>query len=260
MPVYDYEGKRITVDKNGVSANLLKSGLLAHRGWSQAPENTMPAIEEAVANGFTHIEIDLNWTSDNVCVLLHDNSISRTSNGTGNIGSMTYEQALQYDFGSWKSSEYVGTKIPKLSEALQYARYKNVSLQLDIASNSKNPTQANLQAMIADIINCGMIENVTICCYPNRGQQLLALNPNLYLTMGLDTYTVEQVAEIVKGCQFFCLSRESNVYDAELAKTAHENGWKIQTWTIDNASNAKNYFIGGCDWIITNTLKPSDLE
>ena len=260
MSIYDYQGNKLVADGNRfVSDALQRSGVLSHRGWYEAPENTLPAIEEAVEHGYTHVEVDLNWTSDNVCVLLHDNTINRTSNGTGTISNMTYAQVSQYDFGSWKSAQYTGTKIPKLTEVLQYARYKNIALQLDIASQSKNPTTANLQGMIDDIVSCGMLNSVTICCYPNRGEQLLALNPDLLLTMGLDTYTIDQVAEIVKNCAFFCLSRATNVYDENTAKTAHNKGWKIQTWTVDTAADVEDYILGGCDWVITNSVLPNDL-
>lgn len=54
-----------------------------------------------------------------VPVLLHDDTIDRTSDGTGNITKMTFDAVRQYDFGSWFSTEFTGTKIPSLEEFLQ---------------------------------------------------------------------------------------------------------------------------------------------
>ena len=86
---------------------------VAHRGYSSfAPENTLPAYIMAYDMGFSYVECDLMWTSDEEPVLLHDASIDRTSDGTGNIAELTLAQARNYDYGSWKSAVYTGTLIP----------------------------------------------------------------------------------------------------------------------------------------------------
>lgn len=93
-----------------------------HRGYapdgSGAPENTIPAFQLSAKMGFRYVETDVAYTSDKVPVLLHDKAVDRTSNGTGNINEMTFAEARQLDFGSWKSSAYAGTKIPTLEEFL----------------------------------------------------------------------------------------------------------------------------------------------
>ena len=72
-----------------------------HRGYSyEAPENTIPAYIMSKKKGFTYVEGDVSFTKDNVAVLLHDATIDRTSNGSGNITSLYYQELLQYDFGS----------------------------------------------------------------------------------------------------------------------------------------------------------------
>lgn len=255
--IFDKDGNKVVE----LSDVLIQNNLLSHRGAPNAPENTMPAIVEAVETlGFKHVEVDLGWTSDNVCVLLHDTTINRTSNGTGSIGSMTLEQALTYDFGSWKGSQYTGTKIPTLKEVLQYAKFRNVALQLDIADLNKNPSAENLQSMIDDIMETGMIGQVTICCYLARAQQIVNIHPYICLALGISTNTESEFKQIANKCGFLALSTGTASFTSALAEMAHKNGWKIQTWTIDNAQTAKSTFINGCDWIITNNLEPSDLE
>ena len=88
-----------------------------HRGYSyESPENTIPAYIMSKDKGFTYVEGDVAFTKDNVAVLLHDNTIDRTSNGSGKITDFYYQELLQYDFGSWFSSEYEGVKIPTFKE------------------------------------------------------------------------------------------------------------------------------------------------
>ena len=58
--------------------------VIAHRGMrSHAPENTISAFKIALQNGFPHIELDVQLTADNVCVVFHDDNLDRTSNGSG---------------------------------------------------------------------------------------------------------------------------------------------------------------------------------
>lgn len=97
------------------SANLVKTvNSVNHRGYNTiAPENTLPAYKLSRKMGFECVETDVAFTSDGVAVLLHDGTINRTArnaDGTSisssiDIGSITYDQALDYDFGIWKSAD-----------------------------------------------------------------------------------------------------------------------------------------------------------
>lgn len=90
-----------------------------HRGdRADAPENTMPAFEAAFASGLRVVETDVQLTADGHPVLLHDPTVDRTTNGTGNIADLTLEQVEALDAGSWYSKEFAGTRIPRLEQFL----------------------------------------------------------------------------------------------------------------------------------------------
>lgn len=94
---------------------------IAHRGASgHAPENTIPAIEMAIDMGADMIAIDVHITKDGEVVVLHDEQVDRTTNGSGNVHDFTFEELQQLDAGSWFSPEYAGEKIPSLDEALKH--------------------------------------------------------------------------------------------------------------------------------------------
>lgn len=112
----------------------------AHRGVSAyAPENTMPAFEEAVAQKIEFIETDPQFTKDGVIVLMHDSTINRTcrnADGTEiqmplRVCDLTYKELLQYDAGIRKGEQFRGTKIPTLEELLAFAEGKDVIIELD---------------------------------------------------------------------------------------------------------------------------------
>ena len=112
----------------------------AHRGVStENPENTMPAFVAAVQQGYKIIELDVEVTKDLQFVLLHDSTINRTArheNGdliadTVNIRDITYEEALQYDFGLWFSPKFKGTKIPLFEDVLRFSQQNGIKLKID---------------------------------------------------------------------------------------------------------------------------------
>ncbi|MFW6319021.1 MAG: glycerophosphodiester phosphodiesterase family protein [Bacillota bacterium] len=95
--------------------------IIAHRGASvDAPENTLAAIELALEDEADAIEIDVRLTKDNVPVLIHDATLTRTTDDTENtpVSSLTYDELLAYDAGGWFDEAFIGEPIPTLEEAL----------------------------------------------------------------------------------------------------------------------------------------------
>lgn len=111
---------------------------IAHRGYSiGAPENTLPAYRMAKEKGFDYAECDVSFTKDGVAVLLHDSTIDRTSDGEGKVSDFTYEELLQYDFGSWFSDEYKGTKIPTFAEFIELCIEIDLHPYIELKANGE---------------------------------------------------------------------------------------------------------------------------
>lgn len=114
--------------------NVVKA--VAHRGTMlYVPENTLCAYKNAYNLGFTWIETDICFTSDGKYVMLHDDTIDRTSNGTGNVTSKTLAELKELDFGSWFNADFVGEKIPTLEETLLLCRSLSMHIILEIKSS-----------------------------------------------------------------------------------------------------------------------------
>ena len=102
--------------------------LLAHRGFSgNYPENSplafRMAVEKTAADGF---ESDVHITKDGKLVIFHDASVERTSNGTGFIKDMTYDELLSLDIGAWKSPGFAGQHIWTFGQLLDFCKETNV--------------------------------------------------------------------------------------------------------------------------------------
>ena len=138
-----------------------------HRGYNTvAPENTIPAFKLSAKNGFKYVESDVQFTSDSVPVMIHDSTIDRTSDGTGNVKDMTYAQISQYDFGSWKSSAYTGTKIPTLYEFLECCKECGLTPYIELKTVL---TDAQCNIIENALKQYGMINDATFISFmPNE--------------------------------------------------------------------------------------------
>lgn len=112
----------------------------AHKGVStECPENTLPAFIAAIDQGYDAIELDVSVTRDMQFVLHHDDTINRTGrlkNGDVipepvKIGDITYQEALNYDFGIGFSKAFAGTPLPLLSDVLALAEKHHIPLKID---------------------------------------------------------------------------------------------------------------------------------
>lgn len=107
----------------------------AHRGASgYCPENTMAAFRKAIELGATGIETDVQMTSDGELVLIHDESLLRTTSVNKLVKDVTFSELRQLDAGSWFASEYANEKIPSLDELLELAAEHAIKLNIEIKS------------------------------------------------------------------------------------------------------------------------------
>jgi glycerophosphoryl diester phosphodiesterase len=97
--------------------------IIAHRGYSaRAPENTLAAIEAAIAAGADAVEFDLHVSADGVPVLFHDELLERTSDGKGPLRASSLSALRKLDAGSWFAPRFRGEPIPTFADALERLR------------------------------------------------------------------------------------------------------------------------------------------
>ena len=132
-----YEGFTDIQTSNAVQSND-DFGTIAHRGFaSKAPENTFASFDTAIENNFLYIETDVQLTSDNIPVIIHDEKVDRTSDGKGKVSEKTLTDIKKLDAGSWFSSKFKNEKIPTLSELLK--KYNNkIHLVLELKSDQSD--------------------------------------------------------------------------------------------------------------------------
>lgn len=235
---YRWDGRLFNMDTAGGSPDVyanIKS--VAHRGYSVgAPENTLAAFRAAKAMGFKYVECDVAFTSDKVPVLLHDDTIDRTSNGTGAVASMTYAQLLQYDFGSWKGSEYAGEKIPRFEDFIRLCRDIGLHPYIEIKGEV---TAGRIDDLVQIVRRHGMIRNVTWVSFSiNNLYEVLNLDPaaRIGLNCTLSASAIDDMVSISDGANEPFIMAGYGSITAELVGYCADSEIPVEAWTVNDAS------------------------
>lgn len=112
-----------------------KAAVVAHRGGGHdAPENTIAAIREASKNGATGVELDLEFSADGVPILMHDDTIDRTTNGSGPLSQMRFSDLRKLDAAAKHRlrEKFAGEKIPTLEEAVEECIKLQLTIYFDV--------------------------------------------------------------------------------------------------------------------------------
>ncbi|XP_076329192.1 glycerophosphodiester phosphodiesterase 1-like isoform X2 [Tachypleus tridentatus] len=154
--------------------------IYAHRGGGHdAPENTLAAFRKAKENGATGVEFDISLTKDSVAVLLHDDTVDRTTSGSGSIRDMTFHEVRELDASKHhpQSSLYEGEKIPTLEEGVQECLKLNLRMIFDVKEYDEKALKAVLDIFekYSELYKVAVVASF----YPNFIYQLRSANPNI---------------------------------------------------------------------------------
>lgn len=112
----------------------------AHRGWSEKyPENTMTAFRKAIEVGVDQIETDIRITKDGELVCIHDETVDRTTNGSGRVCDFTLAELRELDAGIRKGEEFAGERIPTFIEFMELVKdHPTMTLDIELKERPKN--------------------------------------------------------------------------------------------------------------------------
>jgi len=137
--------------------------IAGHRGdRAAAPENTLPAMQSAIDSEMEFVETDVQLTKDGVPVLMHDDTIDRTTNGTGEVGQHNYKALRKLDAGSWFSKKFSKTKVPSLAEFLAIVEPSSKKVLLEL----KGFWEEDEVQVVIDLVRANALEHrVTLASF-----------------------------------------------------------------------------------------------
>ncbi|MFG2975153.1 glycerophosphodiester phosphodiesterase [Streptomyces sp. NPDC048331] len=241
----------------------------AHRGASAyAPENTLDAIDLAMQMGFDWVENDVQRTKDGVLVVIHDDTLARTTDveqrfpnrAPWKVGDFTAAEIAQLDAGSWFGDEYTGASVPTLRQYIDRVQRNQQKLLLEIKKPELYP---GIEAQTLQVLDeAGWLDErhvtrrlVVQSFSADSVRVVHGLRPDL-VTAFLGTPTV---ADLPRYAEF---TDRINPWHTTISADwvsavhgllgAHGRAMEVDTWIVDDAATARKVQDMGVDGIITN--------
>jgi len=234
--------------------------VIAHRGLSgAAPENTMAAFQAAADLG-VGFELDVTLSATGEVVILHDDTLGRTTNGRGEIGDFSLAEIKALDAGSWFDEAFAGESIPTLREVLE--RFGGV-VPIDIEIKDRKPHEPLADAVVSEIERAGLVDKVFVTAFnPYMLVRVREKNPDIRRGMLTATFKDEDLSLIEKVILRRLLFR-GKVKPAIIAeeqvrikkrkvKKWHRHGYEVLVWTVNDKAGMQQMIEAGVDGIITN--------
>ncbi len=224
--------------------------IVAHRGNSElAPENTEAAILKAIEQGIKHIEIDIQRTSDNILVLMHDNNIERTTDGVGLISEMTWEEVSSLDAGSYFSSEFAGEGVPTLNSILELVVERDIKLYVEVKNPEIYPGIEN--QIIAAVKKYQARDQVVIISFDLEWLEVVQKSEE-NIDFGQISLGLGKTSRLPEAATVH-VHWASVIIDPTLVKRAHDRGYQVIVWTVNDLPKMKVMLLLGVDGITTNS-------
>ena len=227
--------------------------IFAHRGDSaHAPENTLAAFELALKRGAPAIEFDVKLTSDRQVVIIHDQTLNRTTNGSGAVTKQPLASLRELDAGSWKSAEFCGEKIPTLEEVFEMMG-KKLLMNIEL-TNYATPFDRLVHKVAALVKKHGLQERVIFSSFfPTNlmlARQLLPSVPRGQLIHEGNSGWWQRTA-----ANFMALDAEHPFIadvTARSVERAHAKARRIHIWTVNDPAEMRRLRSLGADGIFTD--------
>lgn len=208
--------------------------VIAHRGSSWvAPQNTLAAFEAACRAGADALELDLQLSADGVVMVIHDDDVDATTNGTGPVAGLTAEQLRLLDAGSWFAPAFAGVQVPLWGEVLDLlARHPEVGLLAEL----KGDWTAHQAALaLGPLLDAGLAGRTVAQSFSRSTVAALrevapALRRGLLVEEDADDLLDACAALDVVTCNPSGLML---VADPGLVRRLHDAGRSVMVWTLD---------------------------
>lgn len=224
----------------------------AHRGASgYFPENTMLAFTKAEEMGCDGIETDVQMTRDGVLVLIHDERIDRTTNGSGLVKDYSYAELCRLDAGSWFGARFAGAKIPTAGELLLLARDTGISIDFEIKNGIIQ--YEGIEEKLIELIYCyGWQEHVILSSFNHYSMvHCKEIAPDLKTGL-LYMEGLYQPSRYARTTRADALHPYFHAVNEEIVREAHLEGLLVNTFTVNDPLTMRRLVMMGVDGIVTN--------
>jgi glycerophosphoryl diester phosphodiesterase len=223
-----------------------RAQIIAHRGASAAaPENTMAAVKQAIADKADWVEIDVQETADDVVVVFHDSDFMKIANLNLKIWDATIAELAKIDIGSSFDARFKNERVPMLRQVLAESKGKiGVIIELKYYGHDQQ-----LEQRVADIVESeGMQSDIMLMSLKrDKVRKMKALRP--MWEVGL--LTSAAVGDLTNAKADF-LAVNTGLASRKFIRSAHESGKEVLVWTVNDVPTMSTMIGRGVDGLITD--------
>jgi glycerophosphoryl diester phosphodiesterase len=225
--------------------------VIAHRGGAGTgpPEGTIGAFEASIDAGADWLEFDVRRTADGVLVVLHDETVDRTTGGTGPITGLTLAEAQALDAGG-------GAHIPTVEEVVDLAKRAGVPILPEIKQGVGNP---GLTGQLVDLLSASgyLGHSVVQSSEPETLEELRRLAPEAKACW-ITGFGRFDIASPPADAEYICAMAEMVLLNPDMVRQAHDAGRKVFAWWagVETAITDRILESYGVDGLIVNDLTP----
>ena len=218
----------------------------AHRGASaRAPENTLAAFRMALEDGADGLELDVHLTRDGVPVVIHDGTVDRTTEGTGQVRELNWQEISGLDAGTWFDQAFAGEAIPALVEVFQWNAGR---LDLNVEIKESSAGRAVLEIWRRFPVNRLLVSSFD----HDLLKALHCLEPELPLGFLIDTGDWQPAVERAVACRARCFNPRQDLVDRPMVETCNSLGLAVYPWTVDGPVGLERLQELGVDGVFCN--------
>ncbi len=227
--------------------------VIAHRGFSgRAPENTLAAIREAILIGADMAEIDVTLSSDGEIVVIHDETLDRTTSGTGEVSRFTLSELQAMDAGSWFSQQFAGERIPTLEEVLETV---DGEILLNIEIKSEAVERGIAADVVAAVLKSGMIDQIVISSFSPMALERVRSESSDVVTAVLYNSKVHaglDAVDIVEGLGASVFNIKRTRLTSTMIKRCRENNIPVGIYTVNKKRHMRKLSKKGVAAVFTD--------
>ncbi len=225
---------------------------IGHRGYSQVnPENSLAALVASGRSGAEYMETDVHTSRDGVPVVMHDQTVDRTTPGTGDVATLTGSAIIALEVGSWFDPVFADQKVPTLQQVLDITKRGRSQLLLEIKGPETDAEVARMMQMIRDtgvtdrVIVQSFSTDVLVSARKHHPDIRLGL---LRSALDADPVAVAKQYDVVAYNPSFGGLRVR----PDVVSALHDAGVAVMPWTVDSARDWQTLVDWKVDGVITN--------
>ncbi|MBR8314156.1 glycerophosphodiester phosphodiesterase [Burkholderia dolosa] len=231
--------------------------VVAHRGGGTlAPENTLAALDEGARRGHRMVEFDAKLSADGVTFLLHDDTVDRTSNGSGPAAGMRYAALASLDAGAWFDARFAGERMPTLEAAaarcIAHALAANVEIKP--CPGRERDTGRRVAADAAAYWRAAAVPPLLSSFSFDALRQARETAPELPRGMLYDAVPGDWHAQVVDALDCVSLHANHARLDEPLVRAIKSAGLRILVYTVNDLDRARELVRWGVDSVCTDRI------